>query len=151
MIAIMPLISQVLNKTGMPPIIKDAQISRYAMLLTTVSAFGIGIASTFYAILPFLPLSTFRAVSRASLNSLLPSLAGPERTGALYSVMAVLDSIGMMIAAPATAAIFKSGLRLGGIWIGLPYILSGVLMMISTAILFAVRIANEDHFNATGL
>ncbi|OAA82646.1 Major facilitator superfamily domain, general substrate transporter [Akanthomyces lecanii RCEF 1005] len=151
MIAIMPLISQVLNKTGMPPIVKDAQISRYAMLLATVSAFGIGIASTFYAILPFLPLSTFRAVSRASLNSLLPSLAGPERTGALYSVMAVLDSIGMMIAAPATAAIFKSGLRLGGMWIGLPYILSGVLMMISTAILFAVRIANEDHFNATGL
>lgn len=151
MSAVMPLISRVLSKNGMLPIIKDVQITRYTMLLAAISAFGIGIASTFSAILPFLPLSTFRAVSRASLNSLLPSLAGPERTGALYSVMAVLDSIGMMTAAPATAAVFKSGLRWGGMWIGLPYILSGVLMTISTVILFAVRVTNEDHFNATGL
>lgn len=151
MIAVMPLISRILSKVGMPPIIKDAQISRYAMLIAAISAFGIGTASTFYGILPFLPLSTFRAVSRASLNSLLPSLAGPERTGALYSLMAVLDSIGMMVAAPATAAFFKIGLRLGGVWIGLPYILSGILMTMSTVVLFGVRITTENHFSARSL
>ncbi|KAJ6787285.1 hypothetical protein PWT90_01706 [Aphanocladium album] len=151
MVAIMPLVSQLLNRLGMTPLIKDAQISRYAMLLATISSFGIGLASTFYAIIPFLPLYTFRSVSRASLNSLLPSLAGPERNGVLYSVMAVLDSLGVMVAAPATAAVFKIGLHLGGVWIGLPFILSGVLMGMSTLVLFAVRITHEDHINAPRL
>ncbi|KAJ3498639.1 hypothetical protein NLG97_g956 [Lecanicillium saksenae] len=151
MVAIMPLVSQLLNRVGMAPIIKDAQISRYAMLLASISSLGIGLASTFYAMVPFLPLYTFRAVSRASLNSLLPSLIGPERTGMLYSVMAVLDSLGLMVAAPATAAVFKIGLRWGGVWIGLPFILSGVLMAMSTLVLFAVRITHEDHFNVTTL
>ncbi|TQW01729.1 major facilitator superfamily domain-containing protein [Cordyceps javanica] len=150
LVAFMPLASQLLNKAGMQPIIKDAQISRYAMLLAAISAFGIGFASTFYAILPFLLLSTFQSVSRASLNSLLPSLAGPDQTGALYSVVAVLDSLGLMVAAPATAAIFKVGLRWGGAWVGLPYILCGVFMTVSTVILFAVRITREDHFKARG-
>ncbi|OAR01629.1 hypothetical protein LLEC1_03284 [Akanthomyces lecanii] len=151
MLAVMPLVSQLLNRAGMAPMVKDAQISRYAMLLASISSFGIGLASSFYAIVPFLPLYTFRSVSRASLNSLLPSLAGPERIGVLYSVMAVLDSLGLMVAAPATAAVFRIGLRLGGVWIGLPFILSGGLMAMSTVVLFAVRITHEDHFNVPRL
>lgn len=142
----MPLVGHLLNKAGLPPIIKDAQISRYALLLATVSMFGIAFANNFASILPFLPLTALQAVSRASLNSLLPSLTGQDHVGMLYSVMATLDALGLMISAPAVAYLFKIGLSLGGIWIGLPYILAGGLLLTSTVILFAVRIRREDHF-----
>ena len=60
--------------------------------------------------------------------------------GTLYNTLAVLQTIGSLIAGPLMSISFRRGLDLGGGWIGLPFLGASILFMVTTVAIFSVRL-----------
>lgn len=58
-----------------------------------------------------------------------------------------MDATGALLAGPLVAKAFKFGLHLGGMWLGMPYMLSTVLLASCSVLLFGVRlrVMSEDE------
>jgi MFS family permease len=75
------------------------------------------------------------------LRSLLSELVEPQHRGALFNGVAAMETIGVMISSPLLAVSYQVGLRWDGIWLGLPFMVGGVLFTLGLGILFAVRVS----------
>jgi hypothetical protein len=60
--------------------------------------------------------------------------------GTLYNTIAVTETIGTIIAGPLLSMSFRRGLEMGGLWIGLPFIIAGVLFSAAAIIVYIVRL-----------
>jgi len=58
----------------------------------------------------------------ALVRSLLTSLVEPHHVGTLYNMIAVTEMVGFLFAGPLLSLSFRKGLELGGMWIGLPFL-----------------------------
>jgi hypothetical protein len=76
---------------------------------------------------------------RQLVISLLNSLVEPHHIGLLNGVMQVLNMTGLILAAEIMSESLSYGLKLGGLWIGLPFFIATIASAISTAIVFAFR------------
>lgn len=65
--------------------------------------------------------------------------------GRLYAVIAIMDGIGSLVAGPLFSLMFRWGLKLGGSWLGLPFLLTTALFLLITAALFTVRLQEDEH------
>lgn len=77
----------------------------------------------------------------AGLPSLCRSLAAyhtsAENTSKLQTVIGITETMGLLVAAPGLAWMFSIGMKLGGVWMGLPYVVtSGYLLVTAVALLF---------------
>lgn len=77
----------------------------------------------------------------AGLPSLCRSLAAyhtnVQNTSKLQTVIGITETVGLLVAAPALAWMFSIGMKFGGVWMGLPYVvMSGYLFVTAAALLF---------------
>jgi hypothetical protein len=76
------------------------------------------------------------------VRSLLTSIVEASHVGTLYNTIAVTETIGMLFAGPLLSSSFRSGLDLGGAWIGLPFIVAGGFFATAMVIVLSVRLPN---------
>jgi len=50
--------------------------------------------------------------------------------GTLYSAIALIEGVSDLISGPLLSAMLNKGLRIGGIWTGLPFIITGVALSV---------------------
>lgn len=62
----------------------------------------------------------------------------------LYSIMSIVETVGNVYAQPMLAALFTAGMKLGHVWIGLPYLGIALLVALALALLLLVRLPSED-------
>ncbi|KAK2600216.1 hypothetical protein QQS21_005012 [Conoideocrella luteorostrata] len=143
-VLILPLVSEaVLRMTG-SSLRRDLLLSRYCILITVVSTFGIGTTSSatvLYALL--VPFSLIEGYS-AAIKTLLTQLTNDGETAILFSTIAVLENIGLLLAGPGFAAAFRLGLQWGEGWSGLPLLLAALVFSVATIIVFSVKLDAED-------
>lgn len=65
----------------------------------------------------------------SALRSLATELVPSSQIGLLNMAIALSQNVGGMIAGPSLAAAFKAGLELGGVWVGLPYMIAVALFL----------------------
>lgn len=85
-------------------------------------------------------------------RSLVTAFVRPDQIGRLYSAAAVVQSIGTLVAGPWFAQLFDAGLQIG--WLGLPFLLAGVLFGLATLAVSLVRThepANEPELLSKSL
>lgn len=63
----------------------------------------------------------------------------PSNIARLYTSIAASDTLGALVGAPAMSFGLQNGLRLGGQWVGLPFMVLSVLFLAVTGIMFLVR------------
>jgi MFS family permease len=87
--------------------------------------------------------SAFLITARSLATSLVP----PDHVGTLYSAIAISQSLGILVAGPLFAYLFRIGLHLGGAWLGLPFLQAGLLYVIATVAIWCIRVprAAEDE------
>jgi hypothetical protein len=73
-------------------------------------------------------------------RSLVTTMVDPSHVGLLYTTISVLDTLGGLVAGPAVSFAFRKGLRLGGPWIGLPFLVSAGLFVAVAAVVWVVRV-----------
>lgn len=75
-------------------------------------------------------------------RSLLSSLVDTDMIGTVFTALAIMDTLAILLAGPAVAEILKLSIRLDGIGKGLPYLLSLGLCGLTTIVLAQVRVNN---------
>jgi hypothetical protein len=84
----------------------------------------------------------------AGLPSMCRSLAAYHTTGQntskLQTVIGITETIGLLVAAPALAWMFSIGMKLGGVWMGLPYVVMSGYLFVTAAALCFVKLPAHD-------
>ena len=63
-------------------------------------------------------------------RSLAASFVEQHHIGALYSAIALMEGVSELISGPLLSTLLNVGLRIGGIWTGLPFIITGVALSV---------------------
>lgn len=95
----------------------------------------------------------YNAAMRSVAIHVVGGQASPD-IGRLFAVIAIIESVGVMVAGPLLAEFFEWGIEMGEPWIGLPYIVSAGVFGVMTVVTFIVsvkdptvayaEVANED-------
>ncbi|KAM7213648.1 Major facilitator superfamily domain containing protein [Rhypophila decipiens] len=76
----------------------------------------------------------------AAVRSLALGVVSSNEIGLMSSLLGWATSVGTMVAGPTMAVLFEKGLEMGGVWIGLPYLVAGGLFAgAAVAVTFGVR------------
>lgn len=144
---VLPLVSQALVRAKVPPRKKDLLIARWCVVFAMAGAFGIAFASNAAVLVCFIVPFSLTEGFDASIKSLLAQVAGDGQLAVLFSVVSLLENLGIMVAGPGMAYAFRLGLQWGGAWLGLPFIVAGVIMAFAAAIVLSVRVEDMEHGN----
>lgn len=82
---------------------------------------------------------TFGPICAIFVRSTLTNLTGGHNIAALYNVMTFVAVLGGIIAGPLLGVIFNQGIRLGGFWLGLPFLTAAGLFAFSFVLVMFVR------------
>lgn len=82
----------------------------------------------------------FSAVCR----SLITTLVVKDHVARLYAAISIVEKIGDFILAPGLAWLFKAGLKLGGVWLGLPFMGSAAFCALTAAAMWCVDLSSAD-------
>ncbi|KJR86821.1 MFS transporter [Sporothrix schenckii 1099-18] len=118
---------------------RDLWLARTSCVLLIVGCFVVGLAPTAAFMIAGLVVYCLENGYNLVLRSLLAVLVEPEHRGTLYNAAGILESTGAVIAGPLLAAAYRAGLRLGGLWTGLPFFRAVVLCSIALFILATAR------------
>ncbi|KAJ6789865.1 hypothetical protein PWT90_10846 [Aphanocladium album] len=146
---VLPVISQYLTKAGMSAVTKDAWVARTGLLLAMAGYSIAGLATQFPLFLVGNVLSALSIGIEPAMRSLLIATARNSGSGALFSTLQVILSLGIVIAGPLIAASFRFGLHLGQDWLGLPLLLSSIIMMPTVVVLFALTFRDKSDKTGT--
>ncbi|RGP68384.1 hypothetical protein FLONG3_8157 [Fusarium longipes] len=144
-LVILPVASDFLNKSRRyksRPIARDLLLARISIIFLTVGLLLMGVAgSAWLFIISLITVSvgnSFVALSRALLNALVE----PHTIATLNTTVSVVEVI-MGMTAPAMSWFLAKGIELGDSWMGLPFVVSGILAVATTAMLFAVKLPSS--------
>ncbi|KAL2829492.1 major facilitator superfamily domain-containing protein [Aspergillus cavernicola] len=139
---ILPPLSTWLSKhASMSPALKDLRIVQGSAWLLTLGTILMSLAAQ-----P--PLFTFGLCFLAlgwgfysALRSLATALVLSSQVGVLSSCIGLAQSTGSLIAGPILAAAFRHALRMDGLGMGLPYMMTGGLFFLASCLTCLVRIS----------
>jgi hypothetical protein len=139
MVVAVPLASYLLLKRY-TPLTKDIYISRVGVLSLVLGSFGVGLAPTSALFILALAIYKVEICYTPAVISLIASVAGAGGdTSLLYQCVAFMRCTGAIVAGPLLAEAMRAGLRLGGGWIGLAFIVAGVLQVFAACVVFSVK------------
>ncbi|KAF2732343.1 MFS transporter-like protein [Polyplosphaeria fusca] len=150
-----PLVNLILLRVvRLPSHHADIWIARGSIVLTTLAFFCMGTAAQpallIIGLLVFNLGTGYNAAMRSISIHVVGGQSSPD-TGRLFAVVAIIESIGTMIAGPTLSSTFQWGIERGEPWIGAPFffatLIFGVMMLVTFAISFKspVIIQYEDE------
>lgn len=143
LLALLPVTSWFcVQRMGMAGVAKDLWLARWSGIIHIVGSFIIAGAvngSLFSVGLVWFALGSGMV---PLIRSLLNALVEEHHVGTVNSLVGFMEMVGMTMAGPLLAESLKTGLNLGGAWIGLPFVTAGLFFVVSTTILWAFRLPN---------
>ncbi|KAF8243213.1 hypothetical protein K440DRAFT_77325 [Wilcoxina mikolae CBS 423.85] len=124
----------------------DLYISRTSACLVTLGFLGIAIAPNPPLMIIALIVDTLGSGFGASTRSLATTMVHPSNIGKLYTSIAVFDTLGALVGGPSISLAFQWGIKLGGGWIGLPFLVLAMLSAVVTVVVFMVRLASAANY-----
>lgn len=119
---------------------KDLLLCRISFVLVTAGVLTDGLAPTISLLIFGLLMQSLGSGTAALVRSLISALVKPTELARLFTVVSMLETISVLVALPTVASLYATGLRLGGGWVGLPFIVSGTLFFMTTAATWALRL-----------
>lgn len=105
-----------------------AKISVFGLLIGTV---GIGLSGSVPPLILSMIIQTSGMGFAFLIRSIITTLVEPRQVARLYVSITIIETLGGLAAAPLSAALFSWGLSLGGPWLGLPHMSTGILFALT--------------------
>ncbi|KXJ88444.1 major facilitator superfamily domain-containing protein [Microdochium bolleyi] len=139
---IMPLLSRtLLVNLHLHPAVKDLWIARFSGLVGVTGFLLIAFASQPAILCAGLVVFSLSGGMSSVLRSLINGLArSREQLGALNAALGVMEIASYLVAAPVLSQSLSAGVRLGGVWLGLPFMCAAGIMGISTGIVWGLGV-----------
>ncbi|OKL60951.1 hypothetical protein UA08_03240 [Talaromyces atroroseus] len=146
---ILPVISRLmLYRMKLNGPTKDLWLSRGMAFLLTI-----GMLLMFFAPVPAILIAGLVAVALGSplhltARSSLTSLILPNQVGVLYTSLAVVQSVGILMAGPLLANTFRWGMKLGNTWLGLPFLAASVMYLLAFLLISGVNLSRRPQIHS---
>lgn len=122
----LPLANYVLlNYVRLPAHWADLWIARGSIVLTAISFFVIGLAAHPALLIVGLLVYNMGTGYNAAMRSVSIHVVGGQSSpniGKLMSTIAIVESLGALVAGPLLNQLFQWGMGLGSVWLGLPFL-----------------------------
>ncbi|KAI9730352.1 MAG: hypothetical protein M1834_005862 [Cirrosporium novae-zelandiae] len=140
-LAVLPPLSKwLMEKRNLSSKSKDLYMARACFICYCLSWFVEAIAPNVIIATLGLAIYALGNAGSALIRSLATSLVEPHHIGRLYGLISIMESIGLMLWGPWLAFLFHAGMKMGGGWIGLPYLISSLFYGIAVLGLFFLRL-----------
>ncbi|KAM0739669.1 hypothetical protein ACQRIT_004853 [Beauveria bassiana] len=143
------ILVSIVDDTTMPATAKELRIVKGSVLCWTV---GLALMAFAAQAAPFIVGITILSLGSgylASLRSLANALVPQAQVGLVNGQIGLATGVGSLVAGPSMAAAFQRGMRLDGLWSGLPYIIAAVLFSAATALAWCIDVTSDSHQCAT--
>ncbi|KAJ5140651.1 hypothetical protein N7448_004059 [Penicillium atrosanguineum] len=144
---ILPLLSKLLLQYRNPAV-KDLILARASVAFAAVGALCMA-APQIGMVMVGLAVHSLGSGLTALCRSLATSYVAPQDTSKLNTAIGIVETTGSLLAGPALAWLFETGMRLGGMSLGLPYFgLAGSFVFCLIDLLF-VQIPSSEGASAS--
>ncbi|KAH8427084.1 putative MFS transporter [Aspergillus melleus] len=147
---ILPAISRHLL-SHLPQIKKDLTLARLSIICLAVGTLGIGLSPSIAVLIPSLLVQTCGSAFVYLARSLITTLVRREETARLFTIIEVLQSVGNIVASLLITGVFQIGLQLGGMWIGLAWMMTSVAFMGVGVAIWMFRLPGERKDDEEGV
>ena len=142
LLGLLPLASRYLLKRQLLSALKkDALLLRISYILVTLGLLLEGLAPSVPFFVVGCCIATLGMGASALMRSFLSNLVKQDEVGRLFALMSLIWTAGMLVASPVVALLFAAGVQRGGIWSGLPFILSALLFAVATGAVWFTSLA----------
>ncbi|KAI0441241.1 major facilitator superfamily domain-containing protein [Xylaria telfairii] len=153
---IMPFVSSAILKPSAPAFLRfdddrrrDLFLARSSYLASLVGTFILGLSGSLRGFVFGLAILAFGVSGEGFLKSVATLYVTAEQRTRLFTILGLSAIASDLWVSPALAALFSLGMRLGGVWIGLPYfgVSSLCVLMFSMSLLLKLptsSIADEE-------
>ncbi|KKK16935.1 hypothetical protein ARAM_003759 [Aspergillus rambellii] len=124
---------------------KDLWLSQGTSLISGIGFFIVAITTSPVILVIGMIFLSFGAGFPVTCRSFVTSLVPPDHVGRLYSAITAVMSVGVVASGPFLAYAFSLGLRLGSLWIGLPFLLASVAYFLGYIALSRLQIPWGAH------
>ncbi|KAL6903858.1 major facilitator superfamily domain-containing protein [Trichoderma evansii] len=144
--AILPAFSTYLQSASGPfhlsPGTKDKLLAFVSTIFISVGSLILAVDSIAVDIAGLI-IFTFGAGLAPICRSLAAYYIDTQNASKLQTLISIMETAGMLYAGPLLASLFDLGMRLGGIWTGLPYLGVAGISLIGTVAIFWIRLPEE--------
>ena len=152
LLGLLPLASSyLLKRKSFSALKKDALLLRISYIFVTLGLLVEGLAPNVTFFVVGCCIATLGMGASALNRSFLSNLCKQDEVGRLFAVMSLIWTAGMLVASPVVAQLFAAGVQRGGIWSGLPFILSALLFAVATGAVWFTSLAGQTVAEQEGL
>ncbi|KAI0906277.1 major facilitator superfamily domain-containing protein [Ustulina deusta] len=141
---IMPWVTSAIVKPGAPAFLRfdddkrrDLFLARASYIASMTGTFVLGLSGSLSGFIFGLIILAFGVSSEGYLKRIATLYVTAEQRTRLFTILGLSAIASDLWLSPSLAALFSLGMRLGGVWIGLPYFgISGLCVLMFCASLF---------------
>lgn len=124
---------------------KDLYLSRASFALNVLGYLMLGASPTIATTIISLVVLSGGMGAAMFVRSFLTSLVPAHHVARLYSLIGMVDTVGAMLGSPLLFALFKRGMSLGGLGIGLPFYFLSLASLTVLVLLCVVGMRKRDR------
>ncbi|KAH8690266.1 putative MFS transporter [Talaromyces proteolyticus] len=141
LLVVLPLASWYLQKKkGIDGRTKDLMLTKASVMCLFVGTLGMGLAPHVSVVIIFLIVQTMGAGFVYTTRAVVTTMLKREETARAYVMIEIIQAFGMIIASPTMTNFFNWGLKLGGVWTGLAWMVAAALFAVVGVIIWKVRL-----------
>ncbi|KAH7134951.1 major facilitator superfamily domain-containing protein [Dendryphion nanum] len=139
LIAILPLATYLLSRYPLSPFSKDAHIARTSLFLLSAGCLLLGLSPSIGPAILGIVTIALGTGQDSVLRSMATDMVEPNGVSIVYSAITMVRAIGGSISGPIYAGLYSAGLEAGESWLGLPYLVAGMLCGIAALGVLGLR------------
>ena len=121
---------------------KDFLLAKLSVLALLIGTVGIGLSDSVPPMIHSIIVHTCAMRFAILIPSIITTMVKPKQVARLYVGITILETMGALAAAPLSAWLFRWGLYLGGPWLGIPHMVTGIIFAITAVGVWWVARAN---------
>lgn len=124
------------HKKGFAPREKDLLLAKISVVALLIGTIGIGLSASISPLIVSIVIQTAGMGFAYLIRSIITTLVEARQVARLYVGITIIETLGGLVAAPLSAALFSWGLHLGGgsgPWLGLPHMATGIMFGLTAA------------------
>lgn len=140
---LLPAISEVLSgKMKIYAAMKDKWITQGSMALCLIGSTLIFLAASPPVFIVGFVIRALGASFQITARSLITSMVSQNLVGTVYTAIAAVTSVGMLIAGPLMAYAFRWGMQLDQFWLGMPFLVAAGLYGVSLILISFTKLGH---------
>jgi MFS family permease len=115
------------------PKARDKRLTQLSCLLLSTGSFTVFTAGNPSLVVFGIILAASGSFFNATARGFVTALVSPNHLGAVYTGITVATYGGMLASGPLLAQVFHWGMKVGGLWTGLPFLVASGLFLVCLA------------------